>query len=95
MSIVLDQGISITYMSQGYEDTEADLERLAKLYPKSAHSKKDILYLLRKQNPDGFIVETQCTIQIHGLRFEFNNKGKLLNITVQAESKPEYDCKNT
>lgn len=44
---VIDQGVTITYMSQGYSDTENDLEKLAAVFPKDAYSKKDIVYLLK------------------------------------------------
>jgi len=91
---LLDQGITITYMSNGYERTEKDLNRLAEIFPKN-YNKKDILYLLRKNNPDAFIVEDECTVQLAGLRFEFDQNGKLKNINTRAEYSSEYECKST
>jgi uncharacterized protein YpmS len=91
---LLDQGITITYMSDGYERTENDLNRLAEIFPKN-YNKKDILYLLRKNNPDAFIVEDECAVQINGLRFEFDQNGKLKNINTRAEYSSEYECEST
>ena len=90
--LTIDQGVTVTYMSQGYAETKDDLSRLAKIFPKSTYSKNDILFLLRKNDPRAFIVETPCTIQLQGLRFEFNEQDKLMNITTQAQSAPEYAC---
>ena len=91
---LLDQGITITYMSDGYERTEKDLDHLAGIFPKN-YDKKDILYLLRKNNPDAFIVEDKCTVQLNGLRFEFDQNGKLKNINTRAEYSSEYECEST
>ncbi|WP_146083321.1 hypothetical protein [Methylobacter tundripaludum] len=92
---VMDQGVTITYMSQGYGDTEKDLERLAKVFPKDVYSKKDIVYLLRREYPEAFIVERKCTVQLRRLRFEFSETGKLIDINTKAESSPEYECGGT
>ena len=92
---VLDQSVTITYMSQGYEDTEEDLNRLATLFPKEPYSKKDIVYILRKTYPEALIIEDDCTVKLRGLRFEFNKEGKLISINTKAESSPEYECGNT
>jgi len=75
---VMDQGVTITYMSQGYGDTEKDLERLAKVFPKDVYSKKDIVYLLRREYPEAFIVEGKCTVQLRGLRLSLAKQGNLL-----------------
>ena len=91
----LDQGITITCLSQGYAETEEDLARLAKIFPKNAYTKKDIVVLLRQHNPEAFIVETSCTVELQNLRFEFDGKGRLLNINTKAQSSPDYECKNT
>ncbi|MET0123393.1 MAG: hypothetical protein ABW124_20335 [Candidatus Thiodiazotropha sp. 6PLUC9] len=89
---VIDQGVTITYMSQGYSDSEKDLQRLAAVFPKEAYSKKDLVYLLRRENPDAIIVDSKCAVQLRGLRFEFSENGKLININTKAESSPEYEC---
>lgn len=34
---ILDQGVTITHMSQGYADTEEDLENLAQIFPKGSY----------------------------------------------------------
>lgn len=93
--VVIDQSVTITYMSQGYDDTEKDLERLAATFPKDTYTKKDVVYVLRQENPDAFIVEGECTVQLRGLRFEFSLEGKLININTKAEYSNEYECKNT
>ena len=91
---LLDQSITITYMSEGYEKTERDLKRLATIFPND-YDKKDILFLLRKKNPDAFIVENDCTVQLNGLRFEFDGNGRLKNINTRAEYSSEYVCEST
>lgn len=92
---ILDQGLTITYMTEGYQDTEQSLQRLATIFPKETLTKKDIVYLLRKTNPEAFIVENECTVQLRGLRFKFNNDDKLININTNAEASPEKECNNS
>ncbi len=91
---IVDQGITITYMSDGYERTERDLKRLAEIFPQN-YAKKDIIFMLRKKNSNAFIVENECTVQLDGLRFEFDQNGKLKNINTRAEYSSEYECKST
>lgn len=89
---VIDQGVSLTYRAQNHADLDRSLSRLARLFPRTAYDRKDILFLLRKQNPDGFIVESDCAVQIESLRFEFDRRGKLRRIETSAETSPEYSC---
>ena len=79
----LEQGVSFTYMSQGCKQTVDDFKILAQIFPKS-FSKKDIIYILRKQYPDELIVEDSMSVQIKGLRFDFNNDNKLTLINIKA-----------
>ena len=79
-------------MSDGYSRTEKDLKTLGDAFPRDRYNKKDILVVLRKLEPQGFIVETKCMIQLNGLRFEFDNKGRLIGVNTKAESSPEYEC---
>ena len=91
----VDQAVTISYMSQGYKETVSDLKRLGKIFPIDTYAKKDILVLLRQNNPDAFIVETKCRIQLNGLRFEFDEHNKLININTRAQYESEKACKNT
>jgi len=59
---VVDQAVTITYMSDGYSRTEKDLKILGDAFPRDSYKKKDILVVLRKVNPKGFIVETKCMV---------------------------------
>jgi hypothetical protein len=92
---ILDQAVTITHMSDGYSRTEKDLKTLGSVFPRDRYNKKDILVLLRKLDPKGFIVETRCTVQVDGLRFEFDGKGRLVNVNTQAETSPDYECPRT
>ena len=92
---VLDQAVTITHMSDGYSRTEKDLKTLGDAFPRDRYTQKDILVVLRKLDPKGFIVETKCTVQLNGLRFEFDNKGRLVNVNTKAESSPDYECPGT
>jgi len=92
---VMDQAVTITHMSDGYSRTENDLKTLGDAFPRDRYSKKDVLVVLRKLDPKGFIVETKCTVQLNGLRFEFDNKGRLVNVNTKAESSPDYECPDT
>lgn len=92
---VIDQAVTITYMSDGYERTEKDLKMLAQVFPRDRYKKKDIVVVLRRIDPLGFIVETKCAVQLNGLRFEFNAIGELVGINTKAESSPEYECRGT
>jgi hypothetical protein len=89
---VLDQAVTITYMSEGYERTEKDLTMLAQAFPRNRYNKKDIVVVLRRIDPQGFVVEDKCTVQLNGLRFEFDAAGDLVGINTKAESSPEYEC---
>jgi hypothetical protein len=90
--IALDASVTISDMTRGRSDTEKSLKRLAQIFPKDSYSKKDVLYLLKKDNPGAFIVESQCAVQIDGLRFEFDTSGKLININTKALTTDAYIC---
>jgi hypothetical protein len=83
VSNCLDQGISFTYMSQGYKNTIDDLEILGQIFP-NWYSKKDITYILRNQYPNELIVEDSMSVRIKGLRFDFNDNSKLIKINTRA-----------
>lgn len=91
---IFDQGVTISYMSLDHASTKKDLKRLSDIFPKN-YNKKDILFLLRKKNPDAFIVENKCTVQLDGLKFEFDGKGNLTDIKTGAENIPDSGCDDT
>ena len=59
---VIDQSVTITYMSQGYRDTEKDLERLAAAFPKDVYSKKRCGICAKARQSRGL----HCRKQMHG-----------------------------
>jgi hypothetical protein len=69
-----------------------DLEILAGVFPRDRYDKKDIVAVLRANNPHGFIVETKCAVQLDGIRFEFDQVGKLSNINTRAEYTEDKSC---
>ena len=89
---IIDQGVTITYMSEGYEQTKKDLEVLASAFPLDRYNKKDIVTVLRRKNPDAFIVETVCTVQLAGIRFDFDKSGALSAINSRAQYASEKEC---
>ena len=91
----VNEAVTISYMSEGYKDTEKALNRLGEIFPHDAYTKKDILVLLRRNNPDAFIVETKCNISLGHLRFDFDNKNKLVNINTRAQFESAVECNNT
>jgi hypothetical protein len=76
---IVDQAVTITYMQEGMKTTEADLSVLARLAPslRKGMSRKDVLSLLRQQNPEELIAEDNGTIVIGQLVFEFGKDGQL------------------
>jgi hypothetical protein len=88
----IDQAVTISYMSQGYDQTKKDLEILAGAFPRDRYNKKDIVAVLRANNPGGFIVETQCAVQLDGIRFEFDQVGKLASINTRAHYTEDKAC---
>src|SRR5262245_34702242 len=79
---VIDQGVSLTYMSQGYEETQKDLKVLMSLLPPAAKEldRKDLVFLLRKNQPDALIVEEPTRVSIGFLEFEFSAQGTLQRV---------------
>ncbi len=92
---ILDQSVTFSYMADGYDQTKNSLSLLADAYPKDRYKKKDVVVVLTRIDPNGFIVESECSVQTSGLRFEFNRGGDLIHITTQAEYASEYTCSDT
>jgi hypothetical protein len=89
---IIDQGVTITYMSEGYDQTKKDLEVLSSVFPLDRYNKKDIVTILRRKNPDAFIVETACAVKLAGISFEFNKNGVLSAINTRAQYTSEKEC---
>ena len=88
----VDQSVSLGYTADSYEESSRDLETLAAAFPRDRYNKKDVLAVLRRNNPKAFIVETSCSIQQDGIRFEFDNRGALIGINTHAETTPDKAC---
>ena len=78
---IIDQAVTLTYVTDGYRRTEKDLQVLAETFPRDIYRKKDIVVVLRKIDPKAFIVETKCAVRV--------------GINTKAESSPEYECPTT
>ena len=76
--VVIDQSVTITYMSQGYDDTEKDLERLAATFPKDTYTKKDVVYVLRQRGFNFEVHNGLCSLRsqmiMHQLCWRFEAK---------------------
>jgi len=90
--LFIDMAYTVTYMRDSYERTESKLEKLSEVFPKAVYAKKDIVHLLRVKNKGAFIVETSCSVQIDGLRFEFDQQGKMVRVDPNADTGPELHC---
>lgn len=73
--LLINNGTSYTYLKVSYDDQVAANKVLARMVVKAHtnHSQQDLLYILRSQHPDGFIVEEGNTLIMDNLVFEFNN----------------------
>lgn len=71
----VDLGISYTYQQDSLKGLERAHEFLGELIVEGSqeYSQKDILHLLRKIQPNAFIVEENNKIIINGVTFVFEN----------------------
>lgn len=78
----VDHSVSYGYQNVSLREQMKTSEILSSLIIKGSqqYSKKDILYILRKQNENAFIVEEENIIIINSIRFLFKNN-KLIKIT--------------
>ena len=90
--LLLDQSVSYGYLSVEHEDTVKDLESLAAAFPHDRYNRKDVLAVLRRNNPKAFIVETPCAVQMNGLLFEFDKQGGLVRIATRTQHSPGHRC---
>lgn len=79
---IIDQAVTIDYMQEGHKSLESDFAVLRKLTPElhRGMSQKDVLTILRRQNPKAFIVEEKNTVWIGQVVFVFDQNGKLVEI---------------
>ena len=79
---IVDQGITSTYARVSYDETERALAVVKRLMPAVQGRDKRLAFLelLREQNPRGFIVATDSTVELDGLVFEFARDGRLTKV---------------
>jgi len=79
--VMIDQGISYSYLKDSYDYETKGQGILQKFILEDAmqYTQKDILSILRKQNPKAFIVEEGNEIHIENIIFEFQDE-KLISV---------------
>ena len=79
---LMDQGVSLTYQSEGYRALEQDLSVLSNLAPTLAKdiTREQVLSTLRRQHPAALIVATDSSVGIGGLEFRFGAEGRLQTV---------------
>lgn len=79
--VVIDQGISYSYLYNENNYTKSSIKALGELIVKGSekYTQKDILHLLRQANTDDFIVEEDNKIITGFSTFTFKN-GKLISV---------------
>ena len=82
MYTVLDQGVTITYMREGYEDTEADLNVLMELVNTTDLSKEQVKAALQKHHLVEYMEFSSDSVAMDRIILTFHN-GKLKNVASQ------------
>ena len=82
MYTILDQGVTITYMREGFEDTEADLKVLMELVNTTDLSKEQVKAALRKHRLVEYMDFSSDSVAMDRIILTFDN-GKLKNIVSQ------------
>ena len=79
---IVDQAITMSYGRVWYDDAQHDLAVLKRLTPavQGRSQRRTFLELLREQNPKGFIVATDSTVEMDGLVFQFAADGRLTRV---------------
>ena len=79
---VVDQGITYTYASVSYEETQRSLAMMERLLPTlEGHARRaQLIELVRDQNPKAFIMATDSTIDVDGVVFHFTTDGRLRSV---------------
>lgn len=76
---IVDQGVTITYMKEGYTATEDDLETIIELINTTDLTKNEIKVKLKKHRPNEFMSFKTDTIELERVLLIFKN-GKLKKI---------------
>jgi hypothetical protein len=74
---ILDQGVTLTYLREGYEDTEHDLEQLSDVI-EGKLTKQDFKEII-KRYPDG--IENE--LGLNRINIVFDTAGKVKKVTSQ------------
>ena len=71
----LDQSVTISYMHDCYRQTEEDPDVLRDLLPQLdiSTTQRDLVVLLRRMSPEGFIMGSGDSVSIEGLEFVFES----------------------
>lgn len=77
---ILDQGVTITYMKQSYDDTDKDLDTLIEILNQAEVSKEQVIKLLDKHYLSEFIDFSSDTVTLHRVTVIFK-EDKLYHIT--------------
>lgn len=83
--VVIDQGVTITYMQDEGRHIDDDFAALRALIPAISKdiSQRDLLVLLRRGNPKDVIFEEGKVIRIGQLEFHFDEKDTLTEVRRQ------------
>lgn len=82
---VIDSGVTLTYLEVSHEDTVQAYKALAEVFPKN-YTKKDLIFLLRKSNPNMLIAEEKMSVRSDAGIFYFNQIGNLEKISLGESS---------
>ena len=77
--MIIDQGVSYSYLSDTLYRKDQDLKLMADIYPKNT-SQKDLVFILRQARPDGIIVEKDKLVHINEISFEFSDNDTIKHI---------------
>ena len=80
--LIIDQAVTVTYMKNGYNDTENDLENLIKIVNETDFSKMEIINVLEKSNKYEFKDLKSDSIPLGRILLNFKDN-KLDKITRQ------------
>ena len=79
---IIDQGVTITYMKEGFRNTENDLDNLSKIINETDFSKAQIKNAIGTQNNLGNEIFNQDTIELERISLIFK-ENKLVKVSKQ------------
>ena len=68
--MIIDQGVTINYMSEGYSDTKKDLDRIVKIVNETGLTKNEVKNILSKDESVYFVGNT---IRLQTVSLVFRN----------------------